>query len=239
MACARPAHFLAATRAAGLVGVLASAVPSAGCLATNTYTTPEALSPGQIEVALAPEVSFLTRKLGPTEGGRFPAHRESLVEANVLFPTAVARLGVVRRVDVALGGGGSLPRADFKVQLIEGALAVALDPTARTTFVSESPWEVELPVLLGGRLSERVYLLSSPGVAYARVPTLQGNGAPTDTDASAVWARFGGGVRIHVSTSVALQPEGSFLTTVHGARGQWSSAGIACVFTPAQTKGSP
>lgn len=212
---------------------LGLAVLCDACLATNTYTTPDAIAPDQVEAVFAPETSWLTRRLGPTKGGHFSSHEESRLDNNVLVPTAIVRFGIVERVDFALGGGGTLPRADLKVQLKKGSVALALDPTARTLLSASTPWEVELPLLASVAVDDGVMLLASPGIAYAKIPTSQqGSAASGDEEARAVWARLGFGARFTLGAKVALQPEGSWLASVHGARGTWLSAGLGIVITP-------
>jgi hypothetical protein len=213
------------SQCAGRIGSLVTILGATGCLATNTYATPDVIPAGRWEVSAAAEGGLVTRTLGPDprggvgRGQDFP-HRVVTQEQLVVVPTlVVARLGLSERVDVAVGGP-LLPRLDAKIQLAKGPVPVAIDPTARFLVFDGSGWQVDLPLLVGVRLGERVMLLASPGVSYASAAVSQ------DERERGAWARLGGGIRVHVGRAF-VQPEVTGMAEWAGANGKWVSAGLA------------
>lgn len=195
------------------------AVACSACTSVNHYASPSLLAPGKISVVVAAGATEVQRerKIPPFGTARTTSR------ALVLYPTLMGRFGVLPRLEL----GGSLTPggvgAEAKVGLLTGGpngegirLAVLAAPA-----LQGGAFVVDAPVLVGLPLHERVELVASPGVAYAKPLVPQSRSYP-----SGVLARGGLAVFVRIAKQIALVPELTASTALHGDTRLWATAGL-------------
>jgi len=153
----------------------------------------------------------------------------SVLGATPTAPSFGLRYGVSDYIEV----GGRLsslfsPTVDGKIQLVRGAVDVAIDPGAQLLHLfvqgsSQTEFVLELygPVLVGINLSPTVTLVASPGVGYAlatsRLASSSSN-AEIAAGAGGFTGRIGFGVDIRTGEHFALHPEVTFMRVLDDAQ---------------------
>ncbi len=237
-----------ATRAlAAPAGVRSAPVPApaalalllSGCMTANGYTTPRTLAPGQAVVTVAPEVTFNAAERGGAGG--LPARTSSRFGYQVLPPSALVRVGLAPGADVGFAlRSGLVPGVDVKYNFYRSdAVDLAVRPglqgfVAPADKGAEGWMHADLPLMIGAHLGERVTLVASPGVAYARAYRIDDLGYPSPGAAG----RLGLGVEVGLGRNVALVPEVTAIHSLGGDRRVWLSGGIGVLLGPRPGEGT-
>jgi hypothetical protein len=197
------------------------ALPGAasGCMATGLYTTPDTLAPGKVQGVTMWDAWRVERNMGPLPGGLF-GDRHELLEGVSIIPSAMVRWGVVHDLEVGLATLG----ADAKWRVLHtDAVSMAIDPTVRLAVGNDAGELAQLPVLVGLRLEDVVFVANA-GLAYSHMHVTDG---PYLDNLS---LRSGLGVRFQLGPHVALQPEVTYIRSVTGRSLDWLSGGVALQF---------
>lgn len=212
-------------RSSGLSLAFLLATGGTGCFSFNTYTTPRTLAPGKQEVVIAPEVGFEQRERSTPEEP-FATSRTRIVSGGL--PTATFRRGLAGNLDMSLGLRRLfVASADLKLELLRGAVDMAVQGSVQLPLLYKqfgmAPG-LDVPLLLGFNAGDHLTFLLSPGLGVAYRPK-------SSTDTTEVYGRLGGGVRIRLDSSVALQPEITGLYDLEQKQTHFTG-GLGVVFNP-------
>ncbi|HEU4406496.1 MAG TPA: hypothetical protein VFS43_14620 [Polyangiaceae bacterium] len=228
------------TRPIAALAALAPLAPLlAGCMTANGYTTPRAVEPGKVNVTLAPEMAYVGRER-PGEAG-LPTREESRFSYATVPPAVAVRIGVARDVDVGLNVRSAfVPGVDLKYNFYQGetfdlAVRPGVQGFGTDNDGARSWYHADLPILVGARVGERVTIVASPGIAYAKANRITSLGYPSTGAAG----RLGLGVQIGLGKRFALFPEVTMVQSLGSERTLWLSGGLGIVFGPRPGVGAP
>jgi len=195
--------------------VLPLALVCSGCTSVNHYASPVIAPPRTYSVVAAFEATEVvrTKRAAPFDDAK------TTTRTLVLYPALIGRIGLTRRLE--LGGAAHPGRVG-----VEAKIGVVTDGAVRVSVLAAPALQGgafvgDVPVLVGLRVHDRLELVVSPGVAYARPVVERSQGYP-----SGVLARGGIAAIVYVVPSFALVPEVSASTALVGDTPLWATAGL-------------
>jgi hypothetical protein len=229
------------------IGTCALCWMTTSCFTTNSYLVPDALPPGRITLTPAIDGWFFRRKY-ETPGQVFPErHVDSTGFA--FFPHFMARVGIVPSVEGGLDVGPDSPiRGDVKVQLVEGDIGVAVAGVGRFATTSRDPrtgansmGSVEVPLVVGFRLSSDILLVTSPAFTWVvgRPPRLPETFKRDEAWTRADYVQLALGPVIRANRRFSLFPEVTLMRSVSGPETTWLTVGVGFLITPKQPPWTP
>lgn len=188
-----------------------------GCYSTSRYDVPATMPRGKTRLTTALEVGRIRRERQDPRFGTVSDTHEHLA----LLPVVVGRHAVADGFELGGTVGTTRLTVETKARLLDN---LAFAPGGG---LLGDVLLVDAPFLAGAQLHERLTLVASPGVSWARAL------GKNDTVRPDGWfLRAGVGLRIAVVGPFALLPELTTMASTSGPLVTWTTAGLGFQLGP-------